>query len=125
MWEQAKLVLIHTSSGTMKWWANTRFEGHTQTLGVIKCTCAGTPTLKQVHIINCPRFTACYAETATVHNTTVSAIKHALAERDPTIVKQEELERLNSIEKTLSEKITTTVNTRPRAPRRPRRQAMR
>ena len=113
MWIQAKLMLVNASPGLMKWWANTRFQGHTKSVGVIKCTCLGQPTVNQVHIINCSRFNSCYAETAAEHNVTPGHIKHILSERDPAIMKAEEVTHLNSIEKTLSEKIDSLLAIQP------------
>ena len=67
MWKKAKMVLSETSSQVYKWWASTRYQGHTRSYGTIKCTCDNTTTLTQQHIIVCPRFRDCYAQTAETH----------------------------------------------------------
>ena len=82
MWRQAKLVLTKASSGLFKWWINQRYQGHTRSHGVIKCTCDHQTTLNQTHIIHCPRFRPSYALTAAEKDVSIEQIKHRLAARE-------------------------------------------
>ena len=105
MWEDAKLVLIHATPGLMKWWAHTRYQGHTRAAGVIKCTCERRPTLNQIHIIHCQRFQQAYQETATQLMITTGEVKVNLAARKVDVDEIEQIFELNTMEQILTEKI--------------------
>ena len=110
MWQRAKLVLTQVNKSVFKWWAATRYQGHTRNFGTIKCTCDNRTTLTQIHIIHCPRFGHCYEQTALEHGISQQTVKHRLAEREEDS-DTEYITKINAMEKTLSEKITRVIGT--------------
>ena len=121
MWKRAKQVLTKSSKQVFKWWTSTRYQGHTRSYGIIKCTCDNRTTLTQQHIIDCPRFRECYTQTAAIHNVEVPEIKDILQERKEDY-NTEDISEINIMERTLSEKLTNVIGTfeGPRIARRAR-----
>ena len=108
MWKRAKLVLTKASDGLFKWWINQRYQGHTRSYGIIKCTCDNQTTLNQTHIIHCPRFRPSYALTADEKDVSIQQIKHKLASREDDLDK-DDIKELNDLESALSTRITNEI----------------